>query len=165
VALFVTRALDATSKRKDWIPRKDIPRRKIKRVLHSTEKYLASARQKYLDDATKWWNAIPKSQRRRQFVGAVGDALYVARRVAGDATSMVLRDPWEHVEAAFSQVELDKRTLERIEIRVRLRDLTNGLEKYIDDEDVRLACAAACDIGRYDVARDIARRAVGKQCQ
>lgn len=162
-ALFVARLLIGTSLRVDWKPRKHIPRRKIRRVLYQTERYLATGRDKHLDDALKCWGTIPKEQRQRQFVGAVGDLVFVARRISGRRSYLhPADDPWEHLKAAATQVQLDKDLVNRIEMRVRLRDFTRGKEKAINDEDVWLACAAACDIDNYEVARDIALRALGE---
>jgi hypothetical protein len=129
--------------------------------LNETERFLATGRDKHIETALKWWGMIPVATKRRQFVGAVGDLVYAVRRVHRTPPGL---DPWERLDAAYSQVQLDKVTLDRIEMRVRLRDFTKGQEKRIDDPDVWMACAAACDIDNYEVAREIAQRAVEEGC-
>jgi len=150
----------ATAERRDWKPRKKIHRRKVKRVLHQLERWFMTGKKHHLEQATRWWDCISKETKQRIFVQAVGDLLSVARlrregRIPFEVGSAAW---WERLEAALTQAELPPKLLSNIEAHVRLIDYvgTKAAKKLSDS--VRLACAAACDIGRYDVARDIAQR-------
>lgn len=75
-------------------------------------------------------------------------------------------NPAGHFRELLSCLTLSKAEVEAILIRHRLDDFTAGRGDQIEDEDVGLACLAACEVGKYEIAHEIALRGVlpGEMC-
>jgi hypothetical protein len=61
-----------------------------------------------------------------------------------------------------NNLSLSKVEIEQVEMEYRLNDFTGGRADQITDENVGLACLAACEINKYQLAHEIALRALGE---
>jgi hypothetical protein len=60
----------------------------------------------------------------------------------------------------YQRLTIPEKDLTEVHLQYRLNDLTNGRGSQIHDVDVGYACLAACEIGHWDIARDIALSAL-----
>jgi hypothetical protein len=70
--------------------------------------------------------------------------------------------PAGHFRDLTNCLSLSKAQVEAIMICYRLDDFTNGQGHRIEDEDVGLACLAACEVGKHQIAHEIVLRALGE---